>query len=63
MANNIHSRTGRPFGDHGCAKLAIRYCLEEIDDYLDGQSFLEDWYEGNAYEEWPEFYTWLKEQE
>ena len=65
MADNIDSRTGRPFGDHGTANDAIDFVLNgpgsnQPDD--EKILFLEEWWGGGAYEDWPEFYTWLKEQ-
>ena len=55
-------RTGRPVGDHGTANDAIDFALDfaVCDQPVE---FLKDWREGAAYEEWPEFYTWLAARE
>jgi len=63
VSDSIDSRTGRKLGDHGEALHAINYSLDHIDDFYEADSFLKDWREGAAFENWPEYYTWLKEQE
>jgi hypothetical protein len=56
---DIDPNTGRPYGDHGTANDAIEYALDVL-DFIDGpMEFLNDWREGAAFEEWPEFYRWL----
>lgn len=65
-AAQIDPRTKRPLGDHGPAHLAIEYALMAEKHDHDGYNqlaFLEAWREGNAFEEWPEFYDWLRKQE
>lgn len=67
MADRIHACTGRPLGDHGTANDALEFALDDPCGAIGGDAynlkgFLEDWREGAAYEEWPEFYEWLKEQ-
>jgi hypothetical protein len=57
----IDPRTGRPFGDHGTGAQAIEFALDHTDHDLGNmEAFLIAWREGGAFEEWPEFYTWLK---
>lgn len=55
-------RTGRPWGDHGTGSQAIEWALHVN---RDGQveEFLTEWECGGAYEEWPEFYEWLNNEE
>lgn len=59
-------RTGRPFGDHGTANQAIEYALDASKhdfDVANQIEFLKAWREGGAFEEWPEFYAGLADQE
>ncbi|HLP67796.1 MAG TPA: hypothetical protein VK181_09780 [Rhizobium sp.] len=58
--SRINRKTGRPYGDHGTAEQAIEYALDHAGGETD--TFLRAWQQG-ALDEWPEFYTWLKEQE
>lgn len=58
---DIDARTGRPFGDHGQAIDAMNYALDVIEDWAEMVDFLYAWREGAAFEDWPEFYDWLKE--
>lgn len=52
--------TGRPFGDHGSAEQALHWISENGDgDPANDQEFLRAWRDGEAWEEWPEFYKWL----
>lgn len=60
---NIDPRTGRPWGDHGSAHLAIEYVLSPgVDLGCPAEDFLGRWREG-CLDEWPEFYDWLLLQE
>lgn len=69
--NELDPRTGRPFGDHGTAVQALNFALYHMKDEDGGypvndddrMMFLREWFEGAAADEFPEFYTWLKEQE
>lgn len=59
----IDPRTGRPLGDHGSAEAAIEFALDGTNhdhDAYNALTFLSAWREGAAFEEWPEFYPWLK---
>jgi hypothetical protein len=61
----IDSETGFPVGYHGEPQDAIDYALDGVrHDWDQGNqlAFLEAWQEGSAFEEWPEFYTWLRER-
>jgi hypothetical protein len=64
MPEALDSRTGRPLGDHGTAQDAIDFVLDSSTEFDPGEArlFMEAWREGNAADEWPEFYTWLKDQ-
>lgn len=55
---DIDSRTNRLFGDHGTANQAIDFVLQF--DVGGTEEFLREWKEGNAFEEWPEFYEYLR---
>jgi hypothetical protein len=57
----IDPRTGRPFGDHGPAALAIEFAVDRVDGPGEGEDFLRAWREGSL-DEWPEFYEFLTEQ-
>lgn len=59
---DIDPSTNRPWGDHGTSAQAIEWALHVN---TDGQveEFLTEWQVGGAFEEWPEFYEWLAEQE
>lgn len=59
----IDSRTGRPPGDHGEAHFAIDFALDNVQDHFEREEFLKSWREGGAFEDWPEFYPWLKNKE
>lgn len=59
---SIDPRTGRPYGDHGTANQAIEFTLDNINAAGCEVEFLRAWREGDLVE-WPEFYTWLKNQE
>ncbi|UXO93960.1 hypothetical protein Pan3_38 [Pseudanabaena phage Pan3] len=65
MTVEIDPRTGRPLGDHGTAQQAIDWALDVLGetDFGVPEYFLSDWREGAAFEEYPEFYDWLREQE
>lgn len=54
--------TGRPFGDHGTHAQALHWIQERGDDTDPGNqlAFLQAWNDGDAWEEWPEFYKWLQ---
>ena len=59
----IDPRTGRPLGDHGTAIDAINWALDtEVTVNGECDSFLRSWREGGAFEEFPEFYAWLKKE-
>lgn len=59
----IDPRTGRPWGDHGTASQALEWALDGGDSDLGNQiEFLRAWREGDAFDEWPEFYGWLASQ-
>lgn len=58
----IDRSTGRPYGDHGRAEDAINFAIDQLG--MEGEEqdpFLRAWREG-ALEDWPEFYTWLKDR-
>jgi hypothetical protein len=59
----IDPRTGRPIGDHGSAEAAIEFARAHAGNSHELIAFLEAWTEGRAFEEWPEFYTWLAKKE
>lgn len=60
----IDPRTGRTPGDHGTANQALEFALDHSDGDLGNmEAFLRAWREGDAAEEWPEFYDWLRSQE
>lgn len=59
----IDPNTNRPMGDHGTSQQAIDFALDVHDDTLETYEFLNAWRDGGAWEEWPEFYVWLAEQE
>jgi hypothetical protein len=55
--------TGRPNGDHGSAVDAIDYALDVHEaDPANQVEFLRAWREGDAAEEWPDFYDFLRER-
>lgn len=54
-------RTGRPVGDHGTANDAIDFALEHAG--MEEREFLDAWRDGSAFDEWPEFYAWLRERD
>jgi len=57
--------TGRPYGDHGTSEQAINWALDgrnHDNDAYNQIAFLTAWREGDAFGEWPEFYTWLAAQ-
>ena len=60
----LDPNTGRPFGDHGTSTQAIDWVLNHSDDNdsCNQVAFLKAWQEGDASEEWPEFYEWLATQ-
>jgi hypothetical protein len=57
----IDKRAGRPLDDHGTAAQAIEFALDSGDSYLEVDTFLRAWREGDL-DEWPEFYEWLEQQ-
>jgi len=61
---SIDERTGRPFGDHGTGDQAIEWMLNVNTDrdLYNNEAFLGAWQDGDAFEEWPDFYEWLKTQ-
>jgi hypothetical protein len=61
MTKEIDPKTGRPFGDHGTANQALKFALEVLKTRK--LFFLEEWYEGAAADEFPEFYLWLEGRE
>lgn len=62
---HIDPETGRPVGDHGTGEQAIDWVLNHSgdSDLYNMEAFLKCWNEGSAYEEWPEYYVWLKTQD
>jgi hypothetical protein len=61
--NKIDPLTGRAFGDHGTANDALEWALDHGPDVdFEAIGFLIDWRDGSAFEKYPEFYIWLKEQ-
>lgn len=60
--SKVDPRTGRAPGDHGTAAQAIDFALDwRVCDMP--FEFLTAWRDGGAFEEWPEFYSWLKQKE
>lgn len=59
----IDPNTGRPLGDHGTANDALEWMWDHSGDVDPGNqaAFLECWRDGSAFEEWPEYYVWMKE--
>lgn len=47
--------------NHGTALQAVEWAIEHCDD-SDPMVFMRQWFEGNAREEWPEYYEWLGRQ-
>lgn len=62
MAQNDVARpaTSRAPGDHGTGEQAIEWALKKA--YLELYEFLSAWQQGDAENEWPEFYAWLDGQ-
>ena len=60
--HTLDPRTGRPLGNHGTADQAIDFALD-FNRCEEPDTFLRIWREGGTWEEWPEFYEWLREQE
>jgi hypothetical protein len=56
----IDPRTGMPFGDHGSLEEALEWALDVEEDSLGSVTFLRAWREGSAFEEWQDFYLWLR---
>lgn len=63
----IDPRTNRPLGDHGTANDAIEFAMDVLPNLTNGcpeaDTFLRAWREGDAFDEWPEFYEWLGNRE
>lgn len=55
--------TGREYGNHGTFDQALEFAvgdgLPATLDVNDPEAFLRAWRDGSAWEEWPEFYSWL----
>lgn len=60
---DIDPETDRPLGDHGKTNDALDYALDVIEDWAEMVDFLYAWRDGAAFEDWPEFYDWLKDRE
>lgn len=61
----IDCYTGRPIGDHGTGEQAVEWALHraDFDTRCHPESFLKAWQEGDAFDEWPEYYEWLASKE
>lgn len=57
---SIDPRTGLPHGDHGTLEEAVEWALDEHEDCLGSVTFLRCWREGDATEEWQDYYLWLR---
>lgn len=62
IRNHIDPNTGRIKGDHGTHQDAVEYILDVQQAPGEETEFLQAWSDGTAYEEWPEFYDWLREK-
>lgn len=62
IEDNLNPDTGLTWGDHGTAQQALHWIMHVADDTdpYNTLDFLKCWEEGDL-TDWPEYYTWLKD--